>query len=394
MQPDRRDDIFSLACVTYELLTGRHPFDRVPATRARAEKREPARPARLSRKQWAGLKRALAFDREKRTPSVDRFVSDLRGRQMPSLRPTLIAAGIIAIAMAAAGVGYTLWTRHQQEPMASTSSPLPLEPPRHKDSAAIEPEISPPRLPEAVATIRPPDRPTEIPETPVPPDAAVERLLSNVQCSVLEAVVRGRTLVVEGYFGDRQSLATVLEPLAQAAGGLAVSTGQVREMDPLYCRPLEVLRPFVEASRDQNLSLAVSTAGTDGRFREGDELLLTIKAPGHQSYIYVDYFSLDGNVVHMLPTTASRDNRLAAFGQTTLGNGGPAGSWTVGEPFGTELITVISSPKPLFSKVRQEVEPSAGYLADLRKSLARADRPARTTGIVAEISFIHTEPRS
>ena len=88
MQPDRRDDIFSLACVTYELLTGRHPFDRVPATRARAEKREPVRPARLSRKQWAGLKRALAFDREKRTPSVDQFISDLRGNHMHSLRPT------------------------------------------------------------------------------------------------------------------------------------------------------------------------------------------------------------------------------------------------------------------------------------------------------------------
>jgi hypothetical protein len=96
----------------------------------------------------------------------------------------------------------------------------------------------------------------------------------------------------------------------------------------------------------------------------------------------------------MLPNPTSRDNRLAASGQTTLGDGGPAGSWTVGEPFGTELITMISSPKPLFSKVRQAVEPSAGYLADLEKALAKLGMDAGTAGIDAEISFIHTEPQS
>ena len=166
-------------------------------------------------------------------------------------------------------------------------------------------------------------------------------------------------------------------------------------MDPVYCRPVEVLRPLVEANRDRNLSLAVSsTTETDGRFREGDKLVLTIKAPEHDFHIYVDYFSLDGNVVHMLPSPASRDNRLAASAQTILGNGGPSGSWTVGEPFGTELVTVISSPKPLFTKVRQEVEPAAGYLADLRKSLARAGADPGAAGIAAAISFIRTERQS
>ena len=395
MQPDRRDDIFSLACVTYELLTGRHPFDRVPATRARAEKREPVRPARLSRRQWAGLKRALAFDREKRTPSVDQFISDLRGGRINSLRPTLIAAGIVAVAIAVAGIGYTLWTQYGQEPVASISTPSPLEASRRDHSATIEPEISAHRLPQAVEPTRPPQAPTQIPETPsVLPGSVVERVLSNVRCSALEAVVDGRTLVVEGYFGDRQSLAAALEPLAKAAGSLAVSVDQVHEMDPLYCRPLEVLRPFVEANRDRNLSLAVSNPGTDGRFHEGDQLVLTIKAPDRYSYVYVDYFSLDGNVVHMLPSAASKDNRLAASGQTTLGNDGAGGSWTVGEPFGTELIAVISSPKPLFAKARPEVEPAAGYLADLQKSLAKMGSDAANSGIVADVSFIHTEPQS
>lgn len=393
MQPDRRDDIFSLACVTYELLTGRHPFDRVPATRARAEKREPARPANLDRKQWAGLKRALSLDREKRTPSVDQFVSDLRGGARVALRPALIATATLAIAIVAAGLGYTLWPEHQHEPVASIPAPSPPEVPDHEPSEPTEPEIFSPRLSEEVTPIRPPYGSTATAQTRRVPDTVVD-LLSSVECSSLKAFVSDKTLVVDGYLGNRQSLAAALGPLTQAAGGLLVSTDQVREVNPLYCRPLDVLRSFVGADGERKVSLAVSAAGTDGRFREGDALLLTINAPEHDSYVYVDYFSLDGNVVHMLPNPVLRDNRLVGSRQTMLGNGGPGGSWTVGEPFGTELITVIFSLKPLFSKVRQELEPSGRYLSDLQKALAKAGGTAGASKINAEISFIHTERAS
>jgi serine/threonine protein kinase len=64
--PDRRDDIFSFACVAYELLTGQHPFQHRSSLEARDAGMTPARAWNLSAPQWLALLSALAWDREQR----------------------------------------------------------------------------------------------------------------------------------------------------------------------------------------------------------------------------------------------------------------------------------------------------------------------------------------
>lgn len=69
-RPDARDDLYSLACITYLLLTGKHPFGEKTALEAQEQRLKPSRPAELNGKEWRALRVGLAFDRERRPSDV------------------------------------------------------------------------------------------------------------------------------------------------------------------------------------------------------------------------------------------------------------------------------------------------------------------------------------
>ena len=69
------DDVYSLACIIYEIFSGKKPFGSLLATQAEEENKK-ITPLKLPKNQWQALTNALAFDRQKRSSTVQVLFDD------------------------------------------------------------------------------------------------------------------------------------------------------------------------------------------------------------------------------------------------------------------------------------------------------------------------------
>jgi serine/threonine protein kinase len=100
--PDPSDDVYALACVSYELLSGKHPYGKLSAQKVMEVKVDiPVIPT-LKRQQRQALNHALALKREERTATVNLFLNEIEPKP---LWPKLLIGSFILTAVLAAG-GY------------------------------------------------------------------------------------------------------------------------------------------------------------------------------------------------------------------------------------------------------------------------------------------------
>ncbi len=101
VDPDPRDDVYALAIMTYQLLTGKHPYGKKAAPKARELGLKPEPIGKLNKRQNRALMRGLAFEREDRTPTVEEFFESVRPKK--SRAPVIVAVSLVATLIAGAG---------------------------------------------------------------------------------------------------------------------------------------------------------------------------------------------------------------------------------------------------------------------------------------------------
>ncbi|MGH8249457.1 MAG: protein kinase domain-containing protein [Steroidobacteraceae bacterium] len=121
MTPEPRDDVFSLACVACELLTGKHPFGRVDARTAIARGAKPSVGSSLASARTAALARGLAARRADRPASVHELIDAL---QEPRAAPAPLAAETAAKAMAPLAAPARARVRALRVPLALAVLPV------------------------------------------------------------------------------------------------------------------------------------------------------------------------------------------------------------------------------------------------------------------------------
>ncbi|KAA0592553.1 hypothetical protein J2848_006162 [Azospirillum lipoferum] len=261
------------------------------------------------------------------------------------------------------------------------SRPPPSLPPALPPVPAMTEEAAPEQTPQPMAPRQ-------------PPVAAVSEALRSIPCALVSVETTGGRLLVSGAVaGDRVETA-VRETVEALAGGWDHGFDLARA-DARFCTPLGSVATALDANRGLAEPLTVTVQDGPG-LDDGDPLVLEIRAPARPVQLQVDYFTIDGSVVHLLPNPSDSAIALAAGASRRLGERKEDGkpgigrSWTIGPPYGTEMLLTIATAAPLFPTQRPEQEPAADYLSALADALARL--PDDAPAALADARFIKTGP--
>ena len=125
---DPRDDIYAFGLVVYELLSGKHPYDRKPASKVFLEQRSgqqamPKPVAGLNRKQWQLLKSAIEILQEQRPMRLDEWLELFEPNNQPKWAYG-VTGGLLLLLLGGGGFYYLQSQSRPDRPVEAQSPPV------------------------------------------------------------------------------------------------------------------------------------------------------------------------------------------------------------------------------------------------------------------------------
>jgi len=235
------------------------------------------------------------------------------------------------------------------------------------------------------APVPPPHVPAPVPVTPVPGLQLSD--LQTLSCGRVTVERRGDQSILSGYVANDDDLNRVK---VIAANLPKTSLGNVFVAPWPQCETLQTLeKPLAMADRP------TIDIGASAELHGGDRLRIEVRSPAQISYLYVSYIQADGSVVQLVQPNAlvpqpTLPRQTLVFG---TGEGGQP-KFTVGPPFGREMIIAIASRSPLFDHELPQQQTERDYLSELRRALIykpEPDMPDRE--LTATITTLQTSAR-
>lgn len=198
--------------------------------------------------------------------------------------------------------------------------------------------------------------------------AAAHAAAGAAPCSLLEASATATSLTVGGVL-RRGGEAQVQRSLSDAGVPANAATLRLVPFDGPYCGALDIIR---QVAADVGMPPQVQILGTRP-LQRNDLLRLEVTMPPSAGYLYVSYLMKSNEIVHLVPSQPQPGGVRVRLGEPAPNFPG----WEVDEPYGTDLIVVFASERPLFTRPRPLLEP----LDDFMPALTDALRQARAQGV-------------
>ncbi|MGH7120925.1 MAG: serine/threonine-protein kinase [Acetobacteraceae bacterium] len=273
-------------------------------------------------------------------------------------------------------------------PAASPASPLlppPAPPPPATEPASTT--VTPAGPPQSAPVV------ASVAASPAAIAKALASAIAPIPCTLVNGSVATAGSVSLAGLAGNGAPAALHQALFNAAPTAAVNwkvTTFSGGAAATYCQVLNLLRPVAASFGAPGGGFTLGLKSGKTVLSDGDPIAFHLSMPEFPAWLTVDYFASDGSVAHLDPGPGN-PARLEEAGAALLLHGTPA--WTVGPPYGRDMIVAIASAKPLFATKRPESERASAYLPALAAALDAAQSRGEHLDGTAFLLETHEKPK-